>query len=278
MTEQGETIAQKYANLITATYNLELLLAGVTATTLKHQEEAPEDKGYKRVMEQLTRFSQEAYQGLLKGENFIQFWSATTPIDALEMSSIGSRPARRTGKRSMEDLRAIPWVFSWNQARYYLPGWYGLGSALRRLREEDAASFALLSEKVQSWPLLRNSIYNVETSLASAHLGIMKQYAELVEDTALRNHYYNVIATEYRATEDMIEVILKGTRAERRPRMIKTLGLREVGLDRLHGHQIALLKQWRAAKAEGNDKRQQELLPNVLLSVNAIAAGLRTTG
>jgi phosphoenolpyruvate carboxylase len=278
MTEQGETIAQKYANAITATYNLELLLAGVTSMSLRHSVDAPQDPKYLPLMERLTKLSQESYQSLVVMPDFLTYWAQATPIDALEQSSIGSRPARRTGKRSLEDLRAIPWVFSWNQSRHYLPGWYGLGSALAKLQEESPADFRLLGEKATVWPILRNTLYNVETSLASANLNLMWDYAQLVEQEEIRDRFYNHIAGEYRTTERIIDALFNASRYERRPRMIKTVRLRDAGLRRLHAHQVRLLKEWRAAKAAGDREAEERLLPSVLLSVNAIASGLRTTG
>lgn len=277
MTEQGETISQKYANAITATYNLELLLAGVTATTLKHRRRAEDDQEFAAVMNRLADYSREAYQKLLHGEDFLAYWSQATPIDALEQSAIGSRPARRTGQRNLDDLRAIPWVFSWNQARHYLPGWYGLGSALERIEKEHPKQFELVISRNADWPILRNAIYNVETSLASADLELMAEYASLVESRSIRKRHYDVIAEEYKRTERMIDQIFDAPREKRRPRMIKTLALRNAGLQRLHRHQIRLLREWRALR-KTDEKKAAEILPDVLLSVNAIAAGLRTTG
>jgi phosphoenolpyruvate carboxylase len=279
LTEQGETIAQKYANQITATYNLELLQAGVTATTLKHRAgKGNGEEEFAEVMESLALLSQEAYEAILRSERFIEFWEQATPIDALETSTIGSRPARRTGQRSMEDLRAIPWVFSWNQARYYLPGWYGLGSGLARLRDQDPEGFRLLAEKGTKWSFLRYVLYNAETSLASASLELMRDYAQLVEDTELRNRVYLAITDEHRLTQAMIDDLFHAPRDQRRPRMIKTLRLRDAGLRRLHKHQIRLLREWRAAREAGDEGREAQLHPTVLLSINAIASGLRTTG
>jgi len=279
LTEQGETIAQKYANQITATYNLELLQAGVTASTLRHQNGLGNgEERFAEVMEELATLSQQAYESLLKSDRFIEFWEQATPIDALESSTIGSRPARRTGQRTMEDLRAIPWVFSWNQARYYLPGWYGLGSGLARLRENDPDGFELLAERGTKWSFLRYVLYNAETSLASASLELMRDYAQLVPDTELRNRIYLSITDEHRLTQAMIDDLFHAPRDRRRPRMIKTLRLRDAGLRRLHRHQITLLRQWRAAREAGEDEKAAQIHPTVLLSINAIASGLRTTG
>src|SRR5205823_5910665 len=128
LTEQGETIAQKFGTLPTATYNLELLLAGVTATTVRHQLGEGARHALETVAQTLAETSTRAYRKLLEADGFMTFFREATPIDALEHSSIGSRPARRTGQASLADLRAIPWVFSWNQARFYVPGWFGVGS------------------------------------------------------------------------------------------------------------------------------------------------------
>ncbi len=278
MTEQGETIAQKYANQITATFNLELLLAGVTATTLKHRRCADNDPGLNGSLKLLTQYNLEAYSSLLKTQSFLRYWEEATPVDALEASAIGSRPSRRTGRRSLEDLRAIPWVFSWNQSRHYLPGWYGLGTGLRRLRENHPNDYERLRENTTRWPILRNSIYNVETSLASADLELMWEYASLVRDTSIRESIYKRIAEEYRTTRGAIDDLFGTPREQRRPRMIKTLRLRDAGLRRLHLLQVDLLREWRKHRRARNTAQVNELTPKVLLSINAIASGLRTTG
>lgn len=278
LTEQGETIAQKYGNAPTAAYNLELLLAATAATTLRHK--VPYERNARRVDlgERIADYSEAAYRSLLKEEGFIPFWSEATPIDALEESFIGSRPSRRTGKRNLEDLRAIPWVFSWVQARYYLPAWYGLGHALQRLAREDAESFDFVCESARTWPFMRYVLSNAETSLSSADTGLMHEYAELVGNAELRDRFYAIIAGEHRNTQSMINQIFGAPRSVRRPRMEATLALRERGLRVLHLRQIALLKEWRAMRAEGEEHRAALLFPSLLLSINAIASGLRTTG
>ena len=278
LTEQGEVIAQKYGNPSTALYNLELLLAGVTATTVRQTIEPAPDDQMLTTAEYLAKGSRDAYRDLLLSEGFIAYWSQATPIDALERTTFGSRPARRTGKRSMEDLRAIPWVFSWNQARHYLPGWYGTGSALEALEKENPDGFKVLAERIHRWPFLRYVLYNIENSLASADLDLMRDYAALVTDTDIRDRYYERIAAEYRRTEGMLERLFGGSREERRPRMMKTLKMREAPLYRLHQTQIAILREWRGHLAAGDEQAAEDMLPTILLSINAIASGLRTTG
>jgi phosphoenolpyruvate carboxylase len=196
----------------------------------------------------------------------------------LEQSFIGSRPTRRTGRRTIEDLRAIPWVFSWLQSRYYLPAWYGLGSALERLEREDAEGFAFLKESAQAWPFMRYVLFNAETSLASADLELMRAYADLVEDASIRERVFNEIAAEFARTETQINNVFGAPRNVRRPRMQATLALRESGLRVLHLRQIALLREWRTLRKAGGDEAAARLLPSLLLSINAIASGERTTG
>jgi phosphoenolpyruvate carboxylase len=278
LTEQGETFAQKYANLSTATYNLELLLAGVTATTLQHQYLPDEPHGLQPVAEKLANWSCEVYQQFLHTEGFMDFFRQATPIDALECSRIGSRPARRTGQATLADLRAIPWVFSWNQSRFYLPGWYGVGTALERLSREDAMSFGRVTEHLNSWPFLQYLLTNVETMLASADLELMREYSQLVDDPQLRARFMSLIESEFIRTTEMLDHLFGRTSQTRRPRMWKTLQLRAEALRRLHMQQIALLRQWREYSKSDDDDAAGAMLPQLLLSINAIASGLRTTG
>lgn len=278
VTEQGETIAQKYANLGTATYNLELWLAGVAITSFRHGQEQEPDEELDAVFDKLAAFSSESYRGLLEKDKFIEFWSKATPIDAVEMSTIGSRPARRTGRRSFHDLRAIPWVFSWNQARFYLPGWYGLGTGLSRLAEEKPEDLAILRERGLRQPFLRNVISNAETSLASADCELMRAYAGLYEDQETREAFLETILAEYKLTDEMLEGLFERPRADRRPRMLKTIELRALGLRRLHEQQIGLLREWREFLQANRKHAADALLPTLLMTVNAIASGLRTTG
>lgn len=278
LTEQGETIAQKYGNPRTGAYNLEYLVAGVTAAKLFHDQLPAEGGEHNTLGDRLSAYSADAYKALLARPDFMAFWSEATPIDALEQSFIGSRPSRRTGRRTLEDLRAIPWVFSWCQSRYYLPGWYGVGAALERMHEETPEDFARLQSLVKTWPFLRYVLFNVETSQASANLDLMWEYAQLVTDETVRKNVYDVIAGEWERTQRMIDQLFGRPRDERRPRMVKTLGMRDRGLRELHTQQIELLKTWRAAREGGQEEKAAAMLPSILLSINAIASGLRTTG
>jgi phosphoenolpyruvate carboxylase len=280
MTEQGETIAQKYANLANATYNLELLLAGAAINTARHRHLPETPDPAEAFLDTLSDSSQKAYQALLKSDGFIEFYRQATPIDALENARIGSRPARRTGKKShsISDLRAIPWVFSWTQARYYLPGWFGVGSALSELKESSPESFTELKAALRQSTFLAYVLTNVETNLASANLDLMRAYAALVTDPEIRTRFTETITHEFDLTQRLLAELFEGTMGDRRPRMAKTLEIREAPLKVLHHQQIALLKEWRAHLAKENLTAADAMLPKLLLSINAIASGLRTTG
>lgn len=280
MTEQGETIAQKYANLANATYNLELLLAGAAVTTAQHRHLPPAEDPCQDYMARLGASSQQAYQKFLKADGFIEFYRQATVIDALENSRIGSRPARRTGKKgfSISDLRAIPWVFSWTQTRFYLPGWFGVGSGLAALKESDPEGFAKFKLALPQSTFMSYVLTNVETNLASANLELMTAYAGLVEDPKLRDQFLGEIIAEFDRTKSLLTELFDGDMSDRRPRMAKTLQIREAPLKVLHHQQIALLREWRGHLAADRNAEADALLPKLLLSINAIASGLRTTG
>lgn len=277
MTEQGETIAQKYANHITAVFDLELLLAGVTAATLRHRHSKKEIDPLTPVMDRLAKTSRAAYEELLKTDGFLAFFAQATPIDVIEASRIGSRPARRTGKRSLGDLRAIPWVFSWSQSRFYLSGWYSVGSALEELMQNDPASFEDICRRSSTSPPLRYLLTNVSTSLLIADVDVMREYAGLVEDHEVRDRIFGMIEAEFLRTQRMIERVFGAPVAERRPRLSHVLGFRRSGLRMLHRQQIGFLRKWRALQAAGDPAADQVLI-ELLVTVNAIASGLRTTG
>jgi phosphoenolpyruvate carboxylase len=275
LTEQGETIAQKFGNITTAAHNLELLTAGVTATALQHSREITDGHILAPIFEKLSTSSREAYRTLLEADDFLEFYRQATPIDALEHSRIGSRPSRRSGKASLADLRAIPWVFSWNQARYYVPGWFGTGSALAALTSEE---LDLLRRNFRSQPFAHYIFTNVESSLASSDIDLMRAYAALVQDVRIRERIFARIEGERRKTQEMIDSLRGGEMSGRRPRFTKTIEIRADALRILHHQQIALLHRWRSHVSSGEQAKADAMLPDLLLSINAIASGLRTTG
>lgn len=282
VTEQGETISQKYANRGTASHHLELLAAGALAATAFDRAGRSDPEALYPIMDRLAESSRRAYRELLEAEGFIGFFRSATPIDVLEASRIGSRPPRRTGQHSLADLRAIPWVFAWNQSRFVVPGWYGLGSALEWLQHAAPADFAKIvaakAETPERWPPVHYLLSNIATAWMTASLPVMRDYASLVEDAAAREQILARIEAEYTRTGAMLETIYQAPLADIRPRIHSVIARRSEALAPLHRHQTGLLARWRALSAEGEGIAADALLPQLLLSVNAIAAGLGVTG
>jgi phosphoenolpyruvate carboxylase len=279
VTEQGEVIAQKYANRLTAATHLERLLAGVTRWTLARERE-PErvPEGAEELLETAALASRQAYRKLIETEGFVEFFSQATPIDAIECSHIGSRPARRTGRRTIDDLRSIPWVFSWSQARFNVPGWYGVGSAFEQVRGLGRQAWDSLAGAAREWPFLSYLLHNVEFGVVAADPGLMAEYASLVEDSELRGRVLGLILEEYERTRDALDELFGGARERRRPRLLQAIAIRRHALDRLHHEQIGLLRAWRAAVKDEGGGGSEHLLSSLLVTVNAIAGGLKTTG
>ncbi len=271
LTEQGEVVAQKYGNHLTAALNLELVAAGAVRNRLAPASRRGSAADLEPLLPELAAASARVYQDLLATEGLLQFHRQVTPIDVIERSKIGSRPAHRTAEPTLANLRAIPWVFSWTQARFYLPGWYGVGSALQSLRDQRPADFARLRAGWTSWTFLRYVLLNVEASLESASPDWMQAYAELVAEPALRDRFLPVIEAEYRRTRCLLAELADGSLPERRPRFHRTLHARDAGLALLHREQIRLLRLWRRQPDDA-------LLRDLLLNITAVASGLRTTG
>jgi phosphoenolpyruvate carboxylase len=277
VTEQGEAIEQKYANRLFAVYNLELLAAGVTRATLLHWHHVDPAHTLEPAMDWLAARSREAYAALLRHDGLLTFFRQATPIDVIEQSRIGSRPSRRTGSSTLADLRAIPWVFSWNQARFYLSGWYGVGTALHALHDAMPGVLDDLSRHLRSWAPLHYALSNAATALASADPALMKEYAALVEDAHIRDAILGAITAEFTLTKRMLERVYGGALDERRPGVRGSLEMRAAPLRVLHREQIALLRQWRHL-TEADAAGSTALLNELLLTVNAIAGGLGATG
>ncbi len=278
LTEQGETISQKYANRLTCAYNLELLLAGVTAKTLIHENSEKTGHILDPILDKLATESQQTYANLLRTDGFMQFFAQATPIDVIESSRIGSRPARRTGRRSLEDLRAIPWVFSWSQSRFYISGWYGVGTALENLQKYHPENFELVKKHAVEYAPFRYILTNISTSILNADTEIMEAYANLMTDKTIQNRLYGMVLDELHRARKMVELIYGHRLETRRPKTVGLLQLRQAKLRTLHFYQIELIRKWRTLKDNGNQEEADKMLPELLLSVNAIAGGLRTTG
>ena len=277
VTEQGEVIGQKYGTVATAAHNLELLLAGTTLTSLLPEDSVEDDPAMAEIFEILSRESMRSYRALIETPGFLEYFRQATPIDAVERSTIGSRPARRTGAADFRDLRAIPWVFSWSQARFFLPGWYGAGTALRKLAKEEPKLFRRMRDRLASWPFAKYVFNNLESGIASADLEVSQGYVELVKENHLREGITRMIRDEFAEVRAGLTELFQKPLADRRPRFRYTVERRVVPLRALHERQIFLLREWRQAE-ETKNPVAEGLLADLRGSIAAIAAGLRTTG
>lgn len=277
LTVQGETIAQQFGNPENAVHNLEMLLSGVARQTALPEKKDPRRAEDEAIYEHLANGSREAYERLLQTPNFLAFYRKATPIDLLEQSKIGSRPSRRTGQASLKDLRAIPWVFSWGQARFNLTGWFGLGHALNELERTNMAAYGRLRQMLVDWPFWRYSLIQLETNVLNADIGVMEAFASLDPEDDRRGRFMAIIRADYEALIDHLSRIFGEPLSTRRAYQLENLRLRQSVLDHLHRIQWRRLDQWR--ELNSTDPRAAEAeLPLLLLTVNAIAGGLKHTG
>ena len=277
-TEQGETIERKYANKNNAVYNIELLTAGTLAASMLQNDHPGKEYEYASELNFLADTSKQVYEELTKSPGFILFYEKATPIDAIEQSKIGSRPSRRTGTRTLNDLRAIPWVFSWSQCRFNIPGWYGVGTSLEAMRSKDPIKFERFREAVKTDPFIRYVLTNVDSSLASSDEEIFKQYAHLASDVPQSAEILSQILKEFALTRQMIDSILVASISERRKNHYYSTLLRAVAMRPLHLHQVMLLQQWRRLSKDGNSIESDKILFELLRCMNAIAGAIGFTG
>jgi phosphoenolpyruvate carboxylase len=222
-------------------------------------------------MATMARASSESYRSLVYGDpGFVAFFEEATPIREIARLQLGSRPARRVESSRIEDLRAIPWVFAWTQARILLPGWYGLGSGLAAV--EAAYGAALPRQMASTWPYFRALLGNAELALAKADLGIAERYAALVPDVDLRQRIWTAIVAEYdRTVERVLAATGQSALLEAEPMLRRSIDRRNPYVDPLSYVQVELLRRYREVP---ND----DLLRGVLRTVNGIAGGLKNTG
>jgi len=277
LTEQGETIAQKYAYRLNAAYNLELLLANTLTKTLLDQRNGHGLHPQADTLEFLAEASRQHYVELIHTDGFIAFFRQATPIDAIETSKIGSRPAKRTGASTLSDLRAIPWVFSWSQSRFHMTSWYGLGTALKRLKDERPEAYETFHSAISQDDFIRYVIQNVDAGVARADEDIMQAYASLVEEEEVRSCFFTLFLSELRLVREHLDQLLGRSFADRRPREYHSGQLRAGLLRRLHSRQIELLRRWREERKAESEKAPATQV-ELMLTINAIAGAMGSTG
>lgn len=277
ITVQGESAAQLFGNPKTATYNLNALSSGVARHLIENQTKKETPQYPMESMEFIAQKSFEHYKNLIDTPGFINFYSKVTCIDVLEKSKIGSRPARRTGTRTLKDLRAIPWVFSWNLSRFALTGWFGLGEALKKLKTEKPDGYKDLKQAINNWDFFKFLIIQTETNLILSNLEMMKLYASLDEDVNEKNLFMSKLLDDYQNGFQYIEELFDEPAAVRRLGQYDNLKWRNDKLFVLHELHIKYLKIWRSMNDE-NSLEKDKLLNKLLSLINALSSGLKNTG
>ncbi|MCQ0969368.1 phosphoenolpyruvate carboxylase (plasmid) [Paracoccus sp. TK19116] len=272
MTEQGEVITAKFANRGNAQYQLELLASSVLAHSLNARPE-PVRPEFNDTLDALSAMSQTAYTGLLHAPGFIDYFQQASPVEELAMLKIGSRPARRFGAASLDDLRAIPWVFAWSQNRHLLTGWYGFGTAIAQFRKyRGQAGDDLLRQMTTDSALFRLIVDEVEKTLFQTDMAIAARYAALVPDQKLRDRVFGMIRDEHDASCDALRFLNDGAVIGARfPQTVAHFDRIGCDLERAHNLQVDLL----GAVRSGHDR---SLTVPLMQSMNCISAALGWTG
>ena len=278
LTEQGEVIGSKYANPEIGRRNLETLVAATLEATLL-QPTKPATRAFLDAAAELSEASMAAYRSLVyETPGFTDYFFGSTPLKELTQLNIGSRPASRKALQKIEDLRAIPWGFSWGQCRLTLPGWLGFGSAVAAFLDkpdaaERKAALALLQKMYRQWPFFRTLLSNMDMVLAKSDLALASRYAELVEDARLRKRIFAAIEAEWhRTAEALTQITGEKNRLASNSALDRSIRHRFPYIDPLHHLQVELIRRYREGLADARVQR------GIHISINGIAAGLRNTG
>jgi phosphoenolpyruvate carboxylase len=275
ITEQGEVIASKYSQPELGRRNLEALAAATLEATLTQPEMGAPRPEYLAAMDHLSAAAYRAYRELVyETEGFDRFFRDSTVIGEIANLNIGSRPASRKASIGIEDLRAIPWVFSWAQCRLMLPAWYGFGSAIDSwLQTQPKSGMALLQRMYREWPFVQMLLSNMEMVLAKSDIAIASRYAELVADNGLRQRVFSRLRSEWERTIDTLLTIMgQQNLLEHNTPLARSIRNRLPYIDPLNHMQIELLKRYRAGDA------RDDVVTGIHLTINGIAAGLRNSG
>jgi phosphoenolpyruvate carboxylase len=275
ITEQGEVIAAKYGKPEVGRRNLETLAAATLEATLLDNEGHVEiAEGFHAVLERISGLAYRAYRDLVyETPGFTQYFWASTPISEIAHLNIGSRPASRKPSERIEDLRAIPWVFSWAQCRLMLPGWYGFGSAVEQWLQENPDGLGRLRRMHAVWPFFRTQLSNMDMILAKSDLAIASRYAGLVPDEELRERIFGRIRAEWQRTRDiLLQINGEGDLLAANPVLAQAVRNRLPYMNPLNHLQIELLRRYRHGETDERVRR------GIHLSINGVAAGLRNSG
>ncbi|MET4066274.1 phosphoenolpyruvate carboxylase [Bradyrhizobium sp. S3.2.6] len=275
ITEQGEIISSKYSNAEVGRNNLEILAAATLDASLLQPSQSAPRREYLTAMDELSNLAFKAYRGLVyETDGFVDYFWGSTVINEIATLNIGSRPASRKKTRAIEDLRAIPWVFSWAQCRLMLPGWYGFGSAVEQwIAQHPDKGMPFLKELYKEWPFFRMLLSNMDMVLAKSSIAIASRYAELVPDEALREKIFGRIRREWHSCiETLLDIMDQDRLLQGNPLLERSVRHRFPYLDPLNHVQVELLREHRAQNPD------EQVLRGIQLTINGISAGLRNTG
>ena len=275
ITEQGEIISSKYSNAEVGRSNLEILAAATLEASLLQPKHSAPRAEYLKAMDELSALAFKAYRGLVyETAGFADYFWSSTVITEIATLNIGSRPASRKKTREIEDLRAIPWVFSWAQCRLMLPGWYGFASAVETwIAEHPEQGMPFLQELYREWPFFRMLLSNMDMVLAKSSIAIASRYAELVPDATLRENIFGRIRSEWHSCIDLLLKIMEQERLlQSNPLLERSIRNRFPYLDPLNHVQVELLKEHRAQNPD------EQVLRGIQITINGISAGLRNSG
>ncbi len=286
LTEQGEVIASKYAHPEIGRRNLETLVAATLEATLLGGSRQRVNKAFIEAASVISDASFAAYRKLVyETPGFTDYFFSATPIREIAELNIGSRPASRKPSQAIEDLRAIPWGFSWGQCRVGLPGWCGFGSAIMQYLDEDPTvrdqRLNLLQRMHKQWPFFRTLLSNLDMVLAKTDLAIAARYVELVEDKRLGRRIFSLIEEEWERTEEALALITgEGERLANNTALARSIEHRFPYLDPLNHLQVELMRRYRLACANGkeSDPSMERVKRGIHISINGLATGLRNTG
>ncbi|MBT3238650.1 MAG: phosphoenolpyruvate carboxylase [Rhodospirillaceae bacterium] len=275
MTEQGEIISSKYSNADLGRRNLEILAAATLETTLLRENQPAPNPDYVAAMEELSAHALTAYRSLVyETDGFDEYFWSSTVINEIATLHIGSRPPSRKKTRRIEDLRAIPWVFSWAQCRLMLPGWYGFGSAVDQwLTANPDKGMPFLQELYREWPFFKAQLSNMDMVLSKSSIAIARRYSELVPDEELRERIFERIRAEWQRSIDyLLEISGHEKLLHDNPLLDRSIQNRFPYLDPLNHMQVELMKKYR------QQLENRKVLRGIQLTINGISAGLRNSG
>jgi phosphoenolpyruvate carboxylase len=279
VTEQGEVLSTRYHDPDLAFRIIEQMAYGVLLGAVAAQKESEVPAAWREAMTEMSKLAYNAYEALVhKDPEFIEFWKIATPIEEIGGLKLGSRPTFRRATKSVEDLRAIPWVFSWMQSRFVFPGWYGLGSALEQFAAKGPEQAKLLQTMYKEWMFFKATIDNAQLTLLKADMQIAFRYALLVPDEAIRVRIFDIIAAEFSRTEHAI-LAITGQKAllENEPVLAKSVHLRNPYIDPLNYIQVEMIRRLRSLE-DKTTPEADELRAVIELTINGVSGGLKNTG